>query len=312
MEYHTHPSAHNGQTQDTSGTAPAGSSSFSYQVGRGGLEITAGRGMTAQTGHEYSTAPTPDAVTGLTFKTTAGSPVPATGPRMTDLVIVGGMDVLVGQAIRDGLIPSPFNQGTTQRPQVALDAPQPYTAEATQNASEAVAYDASEDFSQNILPSVSPATTASLEADLMEGEFSEKTMDYFQLEAHLSAGDMGTVRDAYAAKVATATGMDEAELQDLWNGDRAGFAKAASEMLKTGSTSAFQTLAERADAASYVPLSNDEAEQAWRSPDFPQALIDAGLKPSFDGGVVSINIPNRGLVTWADAVAQGLVTVSRA
>ncbi|WP_394177414.1 hypothetical protein [Yoonia maritima] len=50
---------------------------------------------------------------------------------------------------------------------------------------------------------------------------------------------------------------------------------------------------------------------AWRLADFPQALIDAGLEPVFDGGVVSINIPGRGVVKWTDAVSQGLVKVSR-
>ena len=106
--------------------------------------------------------------------------------------------------------------------------------------------------------------------------------------------------------------MDEDELQDLWNDDRAEFAKAAAELMRTGSTSAFQTLAARADAAAWTPLDTDAALTAWRSPDFPQALMDAGLEPSFDGGEVSITIPGRGLVKWSDAVSQGLVKVSRA
>ncbi len=58
-------------------------------------------------------------------------------------------------------------------------------------------------------------------------------------------------------------------------------------------------------------MDKDAAMTAWRLADFPQALIDAGLEPVFDGGVVSINIPGRGVVKWTDAVSQGLVKVSR-
>ena len=116
---------------------------------------------------------------------------------------------------------------------------------------------------------------------------------------------------ASAQKVTAATGMDEAELQELWQSNRADFNAAVSEMLKTGSTAAFQSLAAQADAAAYTPLSTDEATKAWRDQDFPQALMDAGLEPSFENGEVSVNIPGRGTVRWSDAVRQGLITVSR-
>ncbi|MCG3267877.1 hypothetical protein [Yoonia sp. I 8.24] len=88
----------------------------------------------------------------------------------------------------------------------------------------------------------------------------------------------------------------EGELEQAYNADRAGFAKAVTELMKTGSTAAFQQIAQQADAAAWTPLDNDAAMTAWQSPDFPQALMDAGLEPIFDGGVVSINIPGRGVV----------------
>jgi hypothetical protein len=122
---------------------------------------------------------------------------------------------------------------------------------------------------------------------------------------------LSAVRDAYAAKVTAATGMDEAELQELWQDNRPAFNAAISEMLKTGSTAAFQDLAAQADAAAWTAMSTDEATDAWKSQGFPQALLDAGLEPSFEGGVVSIKIPGMGVVPWTEAVQRGLVKVSR-
>jgi hypothetical protein len=58
-------------------------------------------------------------------------------------------------------------------------------------------------------------------------------------------------------------------------------------------------------------MSTDEATDAWKSQGFPQALLDAGLEPSFEGGVVSIKIPGMGVVPWTEAVQRGLVKVSR-
>lgn len=145
----------------------------------------------------------------------------------------------------------------------------------------------------------------------MEGQFSEKTLDYLMLEGGQSAEALGAVRDAYAAKVTAATGMDEVELQEMWQDNRAGFNAAVSEMLKTGSTAAFQALASQADQAAWTPLGTNDAANAWRDADFPQALLDAGLEPIFDGGEVSVNIPGKGVMKWSDAVAQGVVKVSR-
>lgn len=105
--------------------------------------------------------------------------------------------------------------------------------------------------------------------------------------------------------------MDEAELQDLWQDNRQSFNAAVSEMLKTGSAAAFQDLAAQADAAAWTPMGTSTATEAWKSLDFLQALIDAGLEPVFDGGVVSINIPGMGVVPWTEAVHRGLVNVSR-
>jgi hypothetical protein len=48
-----------------------------------------------------------------------------------------------------------------------------------------------------------------------------------------------------------------------------------------------------------------------RTPDFPQALLDAGIEPIYEGGELAITIPGRGVVKWSDAVSQGLVKVSR-
>jgi hypothetical protein len=134
---------------------------------------------------------------------------------------------------------------------------------------------------------------------------------FHQLEGGQSAEALGAVRDAYAAKVTAATGMDEAELQDLWQDNRQSFNAAVSEMLKTGSAAAFQDLAAQADAAAWTPMGTSTATEAWKSLDFLQALIDAGLEPVFDGGVVSINIPGMGVVPWTEAVHRGLVNVSR-
>jgi hypothetical protein len=100
-------------------------------------------------------------------------------------------------------------------------------------------------------------------------------------------------------------------LAEIYQADRAGFAKAAQELLTTGKTTAFQALAEAYSDASYTPLSTDEAMTAWQDADFPQALIDAGLEPIFEGGDLAINIPGMGVVPWAEAVQRGLVKVSR-
>lgn len=284
-------------------------SGFTAVVGSGSLEVTAGHGMTVQRGAEHSTVPQANAQ-GLVFSTEAGSPVPGGKPRPNDLVEIGGMRVKVAQAVRDGLIADP-SVAAFSAPQVNQNMNPQVQQQQPQGAPQQAPYDAAADFSENVLPNVSPATVNSIEADLMEGKFSEKTTDYLMLEGNLNATDMATVRDAYAAKITAATGMDEGELEQAYNADRAGFAKAVSELMKTGSTSAFQSIAQQADAAAWTPLDTDAAMTAWQSPDFPQALMDAGLEPIFDGGVVSINIPGRGVVKWTDAVQQGLVGVSR-
>ena len=166
-------------------------------------------------------------------------------------------------------------------------------------------------FSSEVLPRVSPATTASIEADLNEGCFSEKTIDYLRFEGGQSTASLNAVRDAYAAKVSAATGLDEGELQELWQFNRPGFNAAVSDMLKTGSTVAFQELASQVDAVNWSQVDTETATEAWRSPDFPQALIDAGLEPVFEGGVVSVKIAGMGVVPWSEAVQRGLVKVSR-
>ena len=283
---------------------------FTATVGGGSLEVTSGHGMTRSGGIEHTVRPTADPSTGLTFSTEAGLPVPGGNPRPNDLVEIGGMRVKVAQAVRDGLIMDP-SRGLLNAPESGHNvAPQvtPHAAsEGAVEAPESVA----DSFTNDVLPRVSPSTISSIEADLNEGQFSEKTMDYLMLEGGQSAEELSAVRDAYAAKVTAATGMDEAELQELWQDNRTAFNAAISEMLKTGSTAAFQDLAAKADAAAWTPLGTDEATEAWKSQDFPQALIDAGLEPVFDGGVVSINIPGMGVVPWTEAVQRGLVKVSR-
>ncbi|SFR33228.1 hypothetical protein SAMN04488005_0457 [Yoonia tamlensis] len=284
-------------------------SGFTAVVGGGSLEVTAGHGMTVQRGIEHSTVPQANAQ-GLVFSTEAGTPVPGGKPRPNDLVEIGGMKVKVAQAVRDGLIADPATaamqapySAPNVNPQVQQQVPQGEPQQAPQSAAD--------DFTSHVLPNVSPATVNSIEADLMEGVFSEKTTDYLMLEGGLNHSALAGVRDAYAAKITAATGLNEGELEQAYNSDREGFAKAVSELMKTGSTSAFQSIAQQAEAAAWTPLDTDAAMTAWQSPDFPQALIDAGLEPVFDGGEVSINIPNRGVVKWTDAVAQGLVKVSR-
>ncbi|WP_417240878.1 hypothetical protein [Celeribacter halophilus] len=298
----------------TSNLAPSGKMGFTATVGGGSLEVTSGYGMTQSRGAEFTHTPSADAATGYTFMTEAGHPVPAGGPRPHDLVVIHGMPVKVGQAVRDGLIADPAKAMLTQTQSDSLSAPNgspqgnPY--QAPERAPEAPE-SAADVFTKEVLPSVSPATTDSLMADLMEGEFSEKTTDYLKLEGGLSDAGLEAVRDAYAAKVTAATGMDEAELAEVYQADRAGFAKAAQELLTTGKTTAFQALAEAYSDASYTPLSTDEAMTAWQDADFPQALIDAGLEPIFEGGDLAINIPGMGVVPWAEAVQRGLVKVSR-
>lgn len=306
---------HNVDPANPSGSNLAsGRTSFTATVGGGSLEVTSGQGMTRSGGLEFTNAPTADPTTGLTFSTEAGLPVPGGTPRPNDLVEIGGMRVKVAQAVRDGLIADPSQTPPAQTHSAPHSghnaAPQvnPHAApEGAVESSESVA----DGFTNDVLPRVSPATLSSIEADLNEGQFSEKTIDYLMLEGGQSAERLGAVRDAYAAKVTAATGMDEAELQELWQDNRQAFNAAASEMLKTGSTAAFQDLAAKADAAAWTALGTDEATEAWKSPDFPQALLDAGLEPSLDGGVVSIKIPGMGVVPWTEAVQRGLVKVSR-
>lgn len=281
-----------------------------FEWGTGGVEIIAGHSMTRNAPAEVTSAPTVDPTTGLTFKTKAGFPVPAGGPRYNDLVEIDGMWAEVGNAIRDGLIPDP-SQARSHPPAQAHQAAPQVNPAVGQSAAEEAPYDASEDFGTNILPNVSQATMSSLEADLAEGQFSEKTKDYLTLEANLTADEMDNVRDAYAAKVTAATGLDEAELEDLWNNDRASFNAAVNEMLKTGSTSAFQALAEQADAVSYTPMNADEATTVWTHEDFPAALTAAGIKPNFSGPELTIEVPGKGTVLWSDAVRFGYVKVSR-
>ncbi|TNE69893.1 MAG: hypothetical protein EP336_00920 [Rhodobacteraceae bacterium] len=299
----------------TSNLAPSGQMGFTATVGGGSLEVTSGYGMTQSRGAEVTHTPSADAATGHTFMTEAGHPVPAGGPRPHDLVVIHGMPVKVDQAVRDGLIADPAKAMLTQPQRDSLSAsegsPQGNPYQAPERAHEAPV-SAADTFTKEVLPSVSPATISSLEADLNEGQFSEKTTDYLKLEGGLSDAGLEAVRDAYAAKVTAATGMDEAELQELWQDNRQAFNAAISEMLKTGSTAAFQDLAAQTEAAAWSPLSTDEAMTAWQDTAFPQALIDAGLEPIFEGGEVAINIPGRGVVKWTDAVSQGLVKVSRA
>jgi hypothetical protein len=293
--------------QTTSNLAQGGRMGFTATVGQGSIEVTSGHGMTQSKGVEYHTTPSADALTGYTFSTEAGHPVPAGGPRLHDMVNIGGMKVKVAQAIRDGLIPDPSRMAPAQPQSAPYSAPHADPHVNPYAAPESLA----DGFTADVLPRVSPATINSIEADLAEGQFSEKTLDYLMLEGNQSPQALAAVRDAYAAKVTAATGMTEAELQDVWQSDRKSFNAAVSEMLKTGSTAGFQALAEQADAAAWTPLETDAALTAWRSPDFPEALIDAGLEPIFDGGEVSINIPGKGIVRWTDAVRKGLVGVSR-
>lgn len=287
---------------------------FTATVGQGSLEVTSGHGMTRSGGVEHTVAPTADPSTGLTFSTEAGMPVPGGQPRPNDLVEIGGMRLKVAQAVRDGLIADPAKAAPTQPHSAPHSghnaAPQGNPHGASEGAVEAPE-SVADSFTADVLPRVSPATTSSLMADLAEGQFSEKTIDYLRLEGGQSMADLEAVRDAYASKVTAATGMNEAQLQDLWNSDRPAFNAAVSEMLKTGSTAAFQDLASRADEAAWSALDTDAATLAWQDPAFPQALTEAGLEPVFDGGELSVNIPGRGVMRWADAIRQGVVGVSR-
>lgn len=298
---------HNVDPANPSGSNLAsGPMGFTATVGGGSLEVTSGHGMTRSGGVEHTVRPTADPSTGLTFSTEAGLPVPGGNPRPNDLVEIGGIKVKVAQAVRDGLIMDP-SRGLLNAPESGHNANPHAAPEGAVEAPESVA----DSFTNDVLPRVSPSTISSIEADLNEGQFSEKTMDYLMLEGRQSAEALSAVRDAYAAKVTAATGMDEAELQELWQDNRPAFNAAISEMLKTGSTAAFQDLAAQADAAAWTAMSTDEATDAWKSQGFPQALLDAGLEPSFEGGVVSIKIPGMGVVPWTEAVQRGLVKVSR-
>lgn len=306
---------HNVDPANPSGSNIAsGPMGFTATVGGGSLEVTSGHGMTRSGGVEHTVSPTADPATGLIFSTEAGLPVPGGNPRPNDLVEIGGMRVKVAQAVRDGLIADPAKTAPAQThsaPHNGRNAAPQGNPHAAPEGSVEAPESAADSFTNDVLPRVSPSTISSIEADLNEGQFSEKTMDYLMLEGGQSAEALSAVRDAYAAKVTAATGMDEAELQELLQDNRQAFNAAASEMLKTGSTAAFQDLAAQADAAAWTAMGTDEVTDAWKSPDFPQALLDAGLEPSFDGGVVSINIPGMGVVPWTEAVQRGLVKVSR-
>ncbi len=284
---------------------------FKAEVGKGSIEVMAGRGRTVQTGRETSTTPQPSA-SGLTFSTEMGSPVPNGIPRPHDLVEIGGMKVKVGQAMRDGLIPADLNAAVAPSP---FQAPvsEPVSAPVSEPVSEPEhdTYDVSTDFQTHIVPALSPTTMDAIEADMMAGEFTDQTQGYLAFEGNLTPSEMSNVRDAYAAKITAKTGMDEAELQAAHQVDPKGFAKAVSAMLKTGDMTGFDSIAQRAEASAWTALDNDAAMDAWKDPGFPQALIDAGLEPEFKGGEVSVNIPGKGLVKWTDAVAQGYVKVSR-
>ncbi|MBY6043627.1 hypothetical protein [Phaeobacter italicus] len=306
MEYR-----HNVDPANPSGSNLAsGPMGFTATVGGGSLEVTSGHGMTRSGGVEHTVRPTADPSTGLTFSTEAGLPVPGGNPRPHDLVEIGGIKVKVAQAVRDGLIMDP-SRGLLNAPESGHNAAPQVTPHAAPEGAVEAPESVADSFTNDVLPRVSPSTISSIEADLNEGQFSEKTMDYLMLEGGQSAEALSAVRDAYAAKVTAATGMDEAELQELWQDNRPAFNAAISEMLKTGSTAAFQDLAAQADAAAWTAMSTDEATDAWKSQDFPQALLDAGLEPSFEGGVVSIKIPGMGVVPWTEAVQRGLVKVSR-
>lgn len=205
----------------------SGPMGFTATVGRGSLEVTSGHGMAHSGGVEHTSAPTTDAATGLTFTTEAGLPVPGGNPRPHDLVEIGGMQVKVAQAVRDGLIPDPAKVALAHphsAPYSGHNAVSQGNPRAAQSAAvaapESAAGDAADSFTAEVLPRVSPATIASLEADLNEGHFSEKTLDYLMLEGGQSAAELRAVRDAYAAKVTAATGMNEAELQELWQDNR--------------------------------------------------------------------------------------------
>ncbi|MEM6960164.1 MAG: hypothetical protein AAF550_00300 [Myxococcota bacterium] len=308
MEYR-----HGADADNPSGSnlAPSNKMGFTATVGSGSMEMTVGHGMKHEPGNEHTAAPSADAATGYTFMTEAGHPVPAGGPRPHDLVEIGGMKVKVAQALRDNLIPD-LSQARPQTQQSPAEVAPQVNPQADREAAPEADERLADAFTAEVLSRVSPATTESLMADLLEGTFSEKTTDYLQLEGGQSLSGLESVRDAYATKVTEATGMDETELQELWQSDRKAFAEAAQELLRTGNTSAFVDLASTAQQAVYTALSTDEAMTAWRSADFPQALMDAGLEPVFDGGEVSVNIPGRGVVKWTDAVTQGLVKVSRA
>lgn len=285
-----------------------------YTVGGTGHSWVNGQGITAHTGTTHMASPEADA-TGYVFSTPGGAPIPAGGPRPGDMVEIGGTRTTVEVAIRAGLIDDVLSPGY-QAPQRASQGPNAAPAgdhaQAGVQASDDASYDITADYAQHIAPNLSPQAQDALTADFAEGEFSEKTRQHLALEGNLTEPEMESVRAGYVDKVSTATGLDEAELEQLYNSDRQAFTAAITTMLKTGSTAAFQTLANTAAEPSYTPLSTDEASNAWRSHDFPQALYDANLEPTFPNGVLHVTLPGYGSVKWTDAVAQGLVTVSRA
>lgn len=279
--------------------------------GTGGTEWSPDRGIQRTAGGEFSAAPIADPNTGYIFKTEAGAPVPATGARMHDLVVIEGMPVKVAVAVRLGLIPDP-SRGAVQAPQAAHNAPQQVIQQATQEATPEAAEGLAEAFTNEVMPSLSRQVQDMLVNDLSQGIFSERTTDNLQLETSLPLSELSNIRDAYAEKVTTATGMSEAELEVLFKGNPNGFAQAARDMLKTGSTAAFERLADADYASSFTPLSTDDALTAWQDAEFPRALIEAGIEPVFGGDELSIVIPGKGTVTWTEAVRRGYVKVSRA
>ena len=179
--------------------SPSFSSGARYEVGRGSIEIIAGYGMTRSEGVEYTNAPTPDIETGLTFKTQSGAPVPNGQPRMDDLVMIGGMPVRYGQAIRDGLVRNPAALSAGEARGGPVSASQSHTQvtpQPAENASPEATQSLADNFSSEVLSRVSSATVASLDADLKEGHFSEKTLDYLQLEGGQNLASLSAVRDA--------------------------------------------------------------------------------------------------------------------
>lgn len=287
-------------------------------VGRTGLTSMGGRDPVQDFSGSYTTAPTTDRSTGYEFKTKGHGPIPAGGPRGTDLVTVGGMDLEVQTAIQLGLIDDVLRPGYQPRP---FSEPQGFTDQDLNDApirdEDAERFEVGDElsdadlFSQHIASSLSPQAMQMLEADIEDGELSDLTKNYFALEAGLDQGMLDDVHSSFVSKACNASGLTASELSHFYEIDRKGVTAAIMQMVRTGDTSGFAEMGEQADAASRIPLGRDEAAEVWRDAEFPQALIDAGLEPVFEGGAVSINIPGRGTVRWTDAVRQGLVQVSR-